>query len=252
LKEHCGKQIEINWGYEKKGTIKRKGNCNKINPDKKEKFPNKLKKIQKDFKESFNNFLEDNDKFKDKEDEFCYLLKLYLSNIPIYYHNEYMLSCIIFESVLRINKTIKEEENKIKFFSFDKKFNENIVGFDLNFRVDIILLVKNKLFIFENKFRVDRLNQSKNALKCIEFKRYSERTLNFFKNYYNGIYQKIEFVYEVGLAYSKLNNDITATLHFNTIPKYEFNLEVHKTINFVATMRKNLKRFIKICEDNNI
>lgn len=181
---------------------------------------------------------------------FCNLLKISLEKIPIIYHNELLLTFIILELVSRLNKKLKKE--KIKIFSLDKKFNEHIQGYDVNFRVDCILIFDNKLFIFENKFRIDRINQSKNAIKCIEFKRYSERTLNYLRAYYKNTFEKISIVYEIGLAFSKIKDSISTCIDYKIFDKSSLNLESHKTVDFAIAMRKNFKRFIKICEDNNL
>lgn len=241
------KAFTVDWAYNKIFITEDKGSSYK---EDKSKIPIvKRKKNFLSFIEQLENLLTGKKEFI--ADEFCQTLKILLEASPIVYHNEYLLSCILYEGIKNINKKLSKN-NRVKIFSLDKKFIEHVEGLELNFRVDVIVLCDDKIFIFENKFRLDRINQSLNALKCIEFKRYSERKLNYFQTFFKKIFDKILLVYEIGLGFSKIENEISTCINYKIYNKDALNLENYKTVNFFIAMRKNIKRFISICEDNKL
>jgi len=104
----------------------------------------------------------------------------------------------------------------------------------------------------ELKYRSDRTQQADNALKCIKFKKYPERSLNILRNKYSDLYKDIEEVYEVGIALSTAGKLYEIDFVCETFSMNAYDLEKHFTLNFIKYMRRNLKRFVVISENLNI
>jgi hypothetical protein len=149
------------------------------------------------------------------------LLKQYLlTPIKIVIHSEYLLSSIMFVYILELG--IESNWNEFYIFSIDWKMeeltkNNNDKTIEINnFRCDLVVISKEKVFIFEYKYRYDRVNsQVDKAMECIKSKNYSQRVLDFFVRNYKDISNKIKTVIEVGLGYSIKKNEINCELKMN-------------------------------------
>jgi hypothetical protein len=188
----------------------------------------------------FLNLLIDYKKFN--EEKFCYLLKYKIDNLGLLYKNEIILSHVLFNIIINVNNSLS---NKILIIGVDNKFDEVICFENSSFRCDFILKINKILFIIELKFRSDRQDQCTNANKCIKFKQYSERTLNYLEKHHHNIYSDISQVFECGISFNLIDNKVEADLDMHLFNIDSFNRELYKSLDFVYYMRRKIKGFSK-------
>jgi hypothetical protein len=167
---------------------------------------------------------------------------------PLYY-NETLLSHCLFEIFMMINDN---EKDKISIIGIDQKFQDNILNFNTSFRTDILIKYKKNLIIFELKFRNDRKDQAQNALSCLKFKKYPERSLLFLKTKHEEIFDDLERVYEIGLALFTSEEEHEMDFNCEIFLSSEYNIQNHFKVDFVNYMRQNLKHFITLSEEVKI
>ncbi len=83
---------------------------------------------------------------------------------------------------------------------------EKIKDDDDRFKVDLIIKINSDIYIFEMKYRRDRLEQEDDAIRCIYFCKYTERCLNYLKKEKLKCFLEIKEVHLIGLAINGSEN----------------------------------------------
>jgi len=109
----------------------------------------------------------------------------------------------------------------------------------------LIFFSNDTLFIGEFKYSDTKKEQSKNGLLCIEFKKYSERVLNYLECHHKEIRKYCKYVLEYSLAFNDING-IEVDFSCGLIEVDNLKLETYKSEDFVTEIRKNRNKFTKI------
>ena len=149
--------------------------------------------------------------FENLSDDTCKSLAEWLANklssIKILIYSEYIISAILFPSIVDFGESIQWKD--LKLISIDSKM-EDLISLAQNkikiknFRCDLILIFKSTLFIIEYKYRYDRKNtQVKNALECIKKKNYSSKVLKYLRSNKEELFHEISNIALIGIGFSR-------------------------------------------------
>ena len=149
--------------------------------------------------------------FENLSDDTCKSLAEWLANklssIKILIYSEYIISVILFSSIVDFGESIQWKD--LKLISIDSKM-EDLISLAQNkikiknFRCDLILIFKSTLFIIEYKYRYDRKNtQVKNALECIKKKNYSSKVLKYLRCNKEELFHEISNIALIGIGFSR-------------------------------------------------
>ena len=159
-------------------------------------------------------------------DSLVKMFELYILNIlrsvKILIPSEYMLSALLFYLIVGASKQIKHK--RFLIVGLDSKIEESFRNTNFHYRVDTCFLCDNNLFIFEYKFRSDRLNAVRSAEETINDRCYGIRLLNYLQN--NNI-QDVNKIINVGIAYAS-GNDISCSVTINSIIINDFYIKNEK------------------------
>ena len=118
----------------------------------------------------------------------------------------------------------------IEILGFNVEYNERIKEYDVSFRCDAAFIYDSTLYIIENKYSQDRDSQAENAIKCIKFRRYPQRLLNFLFNSYQELKTNLKFVVELGITLSN-NCYVAAIYEKRKVEQYD--IDEYKDIFFI-------------------
>jgi hypothetical protein len=138
-----------------------------------------------------------------------------ISKIKIMFHSEYVLSTIFFNNLLEFGSENKWKD--LKIFSLDSRMNEVVTNNCLKkFRCDLVVFYKNKLFVFDFKYRHGKpTSQCLLALNCLKKRNYIRKICTFIQKNYPEILNNINLTFEVGLGYSIMDEKINCQMKYN-------------------------------------
>lgn len=163
-------------------------------------------------------------------DDFCASI---LADVNSHSHvgvNEDVISQAVSTGIKKVNPVI---------LGTNYLMTERILGKDLSFKVDFFFVKGCVLHVFEYKLRNDRGEEEKNAYKCLRYKRYTERLINFLRLNRPDSLLNVSFVTEYGLAFSM--NKISMMSKTKSI--MELSLTDYQSNEFLRAMKRNKKRF---------
>ena len=171
-------------------------------------------------------------------DFLCYQLFEKLSKINIGVHSESIITAIFF-NLIPAEGTL--------FVSYDSKITEKIDNKNNFFKCDIACVIKNSLIVIESKFRQHRNQQSTNALKCISYRAYVPRILNFLaKSKYRSI--EIKNVIQLGVGYQNFPLKVSLSSTKGRPSDFKSYLSLYKSKEFVDQMRIRKRGYDYMCD----
>lgn len=148
--------------------------------------------------------------------QICSIIKEEINRDEIMFLNELILTIKIYNIFSQMKK--KKEFENIEIISADYNMSEIVNNNIYRFKIDFLLKFKNKLFVFEMKFRSDRKNQEEEALRCIVYRKYVLRSLKFLREKCLKKFKEIKQIicfgvaingdkyFNVGISMSKMNS----------------------------------------------
>lgn len=172
--------------------------------------------------------------------KFCFIMKKIIENSEIEYLNENFLNIKLVDILLGL-RTYWDFKD-LKVISIDNKMEEYICNKKICFRVDILAIHGETLILFENKFRGERSNNSDEAWRCVNYRKYRERTLNFLEINKPEIFSKIKKILTIGVGLDGYkDSEIEVNYSIHSIEN--INRNSYKTEEFIIEMKKGKKRF---------
>ena len=173
------------------------------------------------------NFSQDNLNF------FCYRLFDELSKLKVEIYSESIITALVFNLI---------PSKETLFISYDSKISEKIRNKNNFFKCDIAFIIKNSLFVIESKFRSYRKEQSMNALRCISYRAYVPRILNFLeKSKHKSI--TIENVIQIGVGYQNFPLKVSLSSSFDKRIEFDNYLHSYKREEFMNQMKKRKRGY---------
>ena len=143
------------------------------------------------------------------------------------------------EDVIAQSVTSAVKKIKPAILGTNYLMSEKILGKEITFKVDFFFIKSKTLHVFEYKVRNDRNKEEENAYKCLRYKKYAERLINFLKLIRPDTLLDVSQVIEYGLAFS--NNTISMMSKTRTLS--QINLTGYQTNEFLSAMKRNKRRF---------
>jgi hypothetical protein len=168
----------------------------------------------------------------------CNSLKKELAEMKVINYTEDCLSNILFTCI----RQMKENSDDLIIIGIDNSIIEIISELKSNFRIDLSFVVGEFLVIIEVKFRNDRRQQEIDAFECINYKSYAPRLLLYMKKNHVDRHDKIKKVLKIGIGYDT-PHEMNVNMRFCIQDSSDFDLNLHRTLEFAQAMKQNKKRF---------
>jgi hypothetical protein len=196
----------------------------------------------KDASNELENFLINRNDFNGGK--FCFIINELINLDNVWEFNENVLNNKVFEAI----KELRKDQNfrDIELISIDNPMKHVIDEFKLEFRIDLIIYFNNILYIFEFKIRTDRKNKCDEALRCIRYRKYGQRLIDFFKSHKDPRYiilnSKITHIMQVGITRSKFS-DLETEFGYELYDRLSMEMDEFKNRSFIYKMKRNKRRF---------